>query len=632
MEAIAGTIIPHPRGPFTRSVKDIDIAERVDEHLGFLRVDYRWTYRIFLFLMEFGGPFYKLRMKFFTRMNAKQRKEYVGAWHRTWWSPKRLIARFIESLININYYTVPEVANECGYTPSFKVPSSKERPQLEGLFGDPLEGEHEISVDAVVVGSGAGGAAAAKELAENGRSVVILEEGGMHYTDQYGRDAVEMTRRLYRNGGLLATFGWPNILIPLGCCVGGTTVINSGSCFRCPDHVLKRWEYDFGLSKWSPEKLRGYFEKVEKILHVEKPRSSAISRNTDVFRRGLDKLSLKGETIPRDAPKCDGSGVCCFGCPTGAKQSSDISFIPAAVEAGAKVYTHCRAERLVYDKGQARRIVATFIHPETKKKVGRLFVNAKVFVVACGTIHTPVFLKGSKLPDLSRSIGHNLTLHPAAKVVGLFDEEVKSWNGIPQGFHVDALEAEGIKLEQIFLPPAYIASSLMAPGDMHSDILANYNRLASFGLIISDTSHGRVFRLPGGRASVWYSINDYDFPKYLRGLAFLSRVFFAAGAKKVFPCIYKVPVITQEEGPDALYKKRIKPKDIDLQAFHPLGTCRMGANPREAALDPNGRLYGMDNVYVADGSIFPTSLGVNPQVTIMAAATRIAEHIHREQL
>lgn len=631
LENIASTIIPHPYGPFTRSVTDVDIASRMDDQLSFLSFDTRLTYRIFLLVMEWGGLFYKFRFRRFSRMTFEKRTEYLGAWHRTWWAPKRLIARFIEALINSNYYAVPEVSAECGFNPKFK--DAEPFPEYPaGSVVGPLEGKTEIEVDVCIIGSGAGGAAAAKELSEQGRSVALLEEGGLHKTDEYGLDVVTMTKRLYRDGGVLSTFGWPNILVPLGCCVGGTTLINSGTCFRCPDHVFKRWDHEYGLSKWSPEKMKSIFERVEAVLGVQTVKSDTLSRNTEVFKRGMAALGRKGELMPRNAAGCKGSGVCCFGCPTGGKKSVEMNYIPMALKNGTKLFVHCRAERLVYDKSKAGGLEATFVHPESKKHMGTFFVKAKVFIVACGTIHTPVFLKNSKMPDMSRSIGRGLTLHPAAKVIARFDEDLKSWDGVPQSYYMDSLAAEGIKLEQIFTPPAFVAPNVMMSGREHSEIMANYNKLAAFGMIVSDTSQGHIYNLPKNRAAIWYKINKYDFPKYLRGIAYISEIFFAAGAKEVYPCIYKLPVIKREEGIEKIYKTKIKPKDLDLQAFHPLGTCRMGVDPRRAALDPNGRLYGMDNVYVADGSIFPTSLGVNPQVTIMAAATKIAAHIHNDQL
>jgi choline dehydrogenase-like flavoprotein len=162
--------------------------------------------------------------------------------------------------------------------------------------------------------------------------------------------------------------------------------------------------------------------------------------------------------------------------------------------------------------------------------------------------------------------------------------------------------------------------------------MENYNHMALFGMMVSDTSRGRIVRGVKGHAIALYNINRNDLPKYRRGIQFLADAFFEAGAKKIFLPFHTLPQVTREEGVRPIIEHRLRNKDLDLQAFHPLGTCRMGADPREAALDPFARLYGLDNLFVADGSIFPTSLGVNPMLTIMAAAHKIADYIHRDIL
>jgi choline dehydrogenase-like flavoprotein len=236
------------------------------------------------------------------------------------------------------------------------------------------------------------------------------------------------------------------------------------------------------------------------------------------------------------------------------------------------------------------------------------------------------------MPDPSGELGRNLTLHPATKVFALMDEEVDGWKGIPQGLHSEALIDEGIKFEGIFLPPAFTATTILMTGREHREVMKDYNRIAVFGMMVSDTSRGRVVRGIGGHAVPLYNINREDLPKYQRGITHLAQAFFAAGASRVFPGIHTLPEVTREEGAQAIAKLRLRNKDLDLQAFHPLGTCRMGADPREAVVDSNGRYYGLDNLFVADGSIFPTSLGVNPQTTIMSAALKIADFIDREYL
>ena len=226
----------------------------------------------------------------------------------------------------------------------------------------------------------------------------------------------------------------------------------------------------------------------------------------------------------------------------------------------------------------------------------------------------------------------NLTLHPATKVIALMDEEVRGWKGIPQGLGSNVLMEEGIKLEGVFLPPAYTTGPLLIAGQEHREIMENYNRLAAFGMIVSDTPRGRIVRGPEGQPIIFYSLNRSDVDKFQRGITYLVESVFAAGAKKVFPGLYPMPVVTRSQGAGAIAHLKLKNKDLDLYGFHPLGTCRMGADPREAVLDSTGRVYGLDNLFVADGSIFPTALGVNPQTTIMAAALKISDHINREYL
>jgi choline dehydrogenase-like flavoprotein len=296
------------------------------------------------------------------------------------------------------------------------------------------------------------------------------------------------------------------------------------------------------------------------------------------------------------------------------------------------MYTHCQASRFLYSNKHAHTVIARFRDPKTLERMATLEVKARVVIVACGTLHTPVFLMRSHVPNPSGQIGHNLSLHPAAKVMARFDEEIRGWDEIPQGWYVDALAEEGIMLEGIFLPPAYIASTILHTGERHLRLMEDYNRIAAFGIMVSDTTRGRILRVPGGSPFAIYNLNKEDLSKFVRGISVVSEAFFKAGARSVILPIHTLPEVAAEEGLVKIWAKKIKAKDLDLQAFHPLGTCRMGADPEHAVTDPYGRFYGLDNVFIADGSIFPTSLGVNPMLTIMAAAMKIGGYIDREVL
>jgi choline dehydrogenase-like flavoprotein len=309
-----------------------------------------------------------------------------------------------------------------------------------------------------------------------------------------------------------------------------------------------------------------------------------------------------------------------------------LNYVPLAMQAGAKVYTKVCVHRIRYKRQHVTEVEGRFINPLTREKGPLLRVKAKVVVVCAGTLHTPVLLSRSGIPDPSGQRGRNLTMHPATKVYGLFDREVRGWEGIPQGYFCDALLDEGIKFEGVFLAPPYAASTILLTGREHRETMEKYPSIACFGFMVSDTTHGRVFSGPGGIPYPYYTINRRDLPKFKKGYRFLAEAFFAAGADRVMPGIYTLPVVTREQGVKAIDDLRLRNKDLDLQAFHPLGTCRMGADPREAVTDGWGRVYGLDNLFVADGSIFPSSLGVNPMVTIMAAATRVAENISKNHL
>lgn len=629
VQAIAEVLIPLSKDNQTKE-KEL-FLNSISEHVACMKPETAFLYRLSLWTLELCAFFYYGSMKPMTEMNIILRDRYLNAWHNTWWSVKRTMKRFLESVIFINYYGLPSVAeNVCGYKPSF----GRSFPAIdfpkENLIADIPDWEAEVKCDICVIGSGAGGAVVAKELAEKGRSVIILEEGRYFEAQDFGEDVATMTKRLYLGGGVTNSFGWPPIVIPIGSCVGGTTLINSGTCFRTPDNIFRKWVRNFGLTTWTPELMKAHYDSVEEIIKTELASESVQGSSAKFLARGLNKLGHEIHPLVRNAPKCCGSGVCCFGCPTNAKQSVQLNYIPLALRAGARLYTKCKAEKIIYKRRHATEVIARFRDTARGVKGPRMRIKAKVIVSACGSLYTPVLLKTSKVPNPSGQIGRNLTLHPAAKVMALFNEEVKGWKGIPQGYYSEALVEEGVKLEGIFLQPAFTAATLMLTGGAHREVMQQYNNLALFGMMISDTSKGVVLRGVGGGALSIYNINRIDLPKYRRGLQFLADAFFKAGAERVFLPLHTLPELKKEEGITPLIGLRLRNKDLDLQAFHPLGSCRMGADPREAVLDPYARVYGLDNLFVADGSIFPSSLGVNPMLTIMAAARKIAHHIDRE--
>jgi choline dehydrogenase-like flavoprotein len=482
--------------------------------------------------------------------------------------------------------------------------------------GSELRRNLALRVDACVIGSGAGGAPVAKELAEAGLSVAMLEEGEHYTTDDYTARPRDMSALLYRDGGQIATLGVPPILLPLGLAVGGSTHVNSATCFRTPPAVLAAWRDRFGLEQLTPAELDPYFRRVERELNVSQTPAEIAGRNAAVVKRGADALGYSGDFVYRNVRGCIGSGVCNFGCPTAAKQHVGVTYVPKSWDAGATTYSGMRARRLVIDGRRVRAV-------EAESASGRrLRIACEVVVVAAGTIHSPLLLRRSRISDRSGQIGRNLSLHPATGVRALFDEPIEMWAGVPQSYYVDEFADEGIMLEGAAGTPDWIATSLPYFGERHRELMESVRFLSQFGIMVSDSSRGRVREL-ADTLFVQYDLDRRDTERFKRGIEILADIYWAAGAKRVYLPLTGLPELGPGEM-DRLRSLELRPQQLSLMAFHPLGTCRMAGAEAQGPVDGDGRLRGYEGIYVSDGSIVPSSLGVNPQITIMALATRIA--------
>jgi choline dehydrogenase-like flavoprotein len=465
-----------------------------------------------------------------------------------------------------------------------------------------------IAADACVIGAGAGGAVAAAELAEGGMRVVLVEQGREFSTHEFTARPPEMLARLYRDGGQTLTLGNPPIALPLGRGIGGTTLINSGTCFRTPPAVLERWRHDYGLEGYDEASLRPYFERVERALSVAEVTPDLAGENAAVARRGAERLGWSHGYLRRNATGCVGSGVCVFGCPAGAKQHTGLTYVPRARAAGATVLTGTDVRQILVGRGRAQGI-------DARTAGGRVRVNAPLVIVAAGAIHTPALLARSGLGASSGQLGANLSLHPATAAAARMEHIVDMAHGVPQSFFVDEFAAEGIMLEGIAGPPAYVAMSLPLSGERHAELMRDYRRLAQFGLMVSDSSRGRV-HVVAGRPLIRYDLTREDLHKFRVGLHRLEQLFTAAGAREVV-----LPL------PPGIRPEDACRGDLKLMAFHPLGTARADARPSHGVIDAELELHDTAGVYVADGAAVPSALGVNPQLTIMALASRLADRL-----
>lgn len=482
--------------------------------------------------------------------------------------------------------------------------------------GADLGGDRTVRADVCVIGTGAGGAPVAKELAEGGMDVVTLEEGGRFTADDFNARPREMTTALYRDAGQTMAMGNVPILLPLGSGIAGTTLINSGTCFRTPDVVLESWGERFGLEALNPDELDPYYRRVEREIHVAQVPEDLAGNNALVIKRGAEKLGWSGDFMFRNASGCVGSGVCAFGCPTSGKLHVGLTYMPRAWDAGATTYTECRAERIDVQNGRA-------VAVEASTPAGRLRVECDHVIVACGAIHTPLFLKRNGLGLDSGELGGNLALHPATAVRARFDEHIDMATGVPQSFYIDEFCDEGIMFEGAAGPPDYAAMVFPFSRERHRDLMLDFLHIAQFGVMVSDTSRGSVRELPGGAVHIAYNLNDDDVRTFKRGVELLVECYWAAGAREVFPPIEGLGVL-HDGDVETVRSREVRAADLMPMAFHPLGTARADARPEHGVVDADLKLNGVEGLYVADASVIPSSLGVNPQETIMALSTRLA--------
>lgn len=492
--------------------------------------------------------------------------------------------------------------------------------EVRVVRGAGITSDRTIRADVCVIGSGAGGAPVAKELAEGGMSVVTLETGDGFTTDDFNARPREMTSLLYRDAGQTVTIGNVPIVLPMGEGIAGSTLINSGTCFRTPDVILESWSDRFGLETMSPDEMDPFFRRVEREVHVVQVPEEVAGNNALVIKRGAEKLGWSGDFIFRNASGCVGSGVCNWGCPTSAKLHMGLTYMPRAWDAGATTYTLCRADKVDVDGGRVQAVEAR------AKGGGRLRVECSTVVVAGGAIHSPLLLKRNKLGLGSGELCNNLALHPAAGVRARFEEEINMASGVPQSYYVDEFCDEGIMFEGAAGPPDYAAMSFPFSREQHRDLMLDYLHLAQFGLMVSDTSRGSVRELPGNAFRMSYSLNDEDLRAFKRGIELLVDLYWAAGAREVYPPVEGAGIL-RDGDVDTLRNRDLHARDLTLAAFHPMGTARADAREEHGVVDADLKLYGVEGVYVCDGSVVPSSIGVNPQITIMALATRLAYHL-----
>jgi choline dehydrogenase-like flavoprotein len=490
-----------------------------------------------------------------------------------------------------------------------------------------------LSCDAVVIGSGAGGAVVAAELAEAGLDVIVLEEGGYHPTEEFVAEPAQMVRKLYRDGGASMAIGTPAISFAEGRCVGGSTVINGGMSWRTPEKVLERWWREDMVDGIRAADMERAFARVEKYVSARPQDPESASRDNEILRTGAERKGWRLVANIRDQLHCAGTNNCAFGCPTAAKRSTLVSYLPRALGFGARVYADCRVDRIVFHGKRATGVRAHAVRANGSRGP-EITVRADLVVVCAGAIQTPTLLIRSGVRSPSRQIGRNLTLHPNAKVVAIFDENVEGWKGVHQAYQVREFQDEGFIMAAVNVPPSVIAMTLPQYGGALGEIIGHYNRMVMAGILVEDTVSGRVRALPGPvdvPPLAFYQLSDFDAERIVRGTALLAELLFAAGARRIILPFDGAPDLHDADDVRRLFARKIPKRALEVMTVHVMGTARMGGDRTRHVCDPWGKVYDTAGLYVADASLFPSPIGVNPMETIMALATRNAEHLLEER-
>ncbi len=540
---------------------------------------------------------------------------------------QRSMLRVVTAPLKVAQYDDPALFEDVGgvHTAPAVAPSPTPRYMSLAMDADELDDGEEIEAEVAVVGTGAGGAAMAAELAEMGLAVVMLEEGDFFQREHFTGRPMDMLQSMYRSKGATGTVGNTYIPVPFGRCVGGTTTINSGTCYRTPERIFRKWREEYGLEELRSEALAPYFDKVEKILQVEPADPKYVGGMGEVIGRGCDVLGWERHgPLARNAPDCDGQSFCAFGCPTDAKRSTNISYVPLALRYGANLLHNARVTRVELEQGRAAGVAV-------RTRGGkRIRVKAGAVVLSAGSLMTPALLLRQGLANASGQVGRNLSIHPAVGVCALFpDDDIRGYCSIPQGYGIEQFHEDGLLFEGAYVPLDFCAGSFTPVGPRFTEVMERVEHLAYFGFLIEDTSRGRVTLAPGGMPVMTYFMNDHDVARLKRGVDLLVQVYLAAGAEGVFPMLPGFEEIHDLRDAERLRRTPMRARDFELTAHHPLGTCRMGLDPRSSVVGPDHQTHDVPGLFIADGSSVPSSLGVNPQITIMALATRAASFVAR---
>lgn len=505
-----------------------------------------------------------------------------------------------------------------------------------------LQDSHRIEADVAIIGTGAGGGVTAEILTLSGLNVVLVEEGPLKSSKDFKMREAQAYPTLYQESAARKTKD-KAINILQGRAVGGSTTVNWTSSFRTPNATLAYWQSRYGLKDYAPEAMAPWFAMMERRLNIGVWLTPP-NENNDLLKRGAAKLGIPAAAIMRNVKGCWNLGYCGMGCPTNAKQSMLVTTIPSALTHGATLVTRARADKLVMkgDKVSSLSCIAldgNGIAPTGKK----IEIHARHYVVAGGAINSPALLMRSGAPDPHRLLGKRTFLHPTIISAALFDHKVEGFSGAPQTIYSDHfLETQpidgpiGYKLEAPPLHPLLFASTMHGFGEQHTAMMKQFANTHALLALLRDGFHeqstgGTVHLKDDGSPVLDYPISDFVWDGVRRSLLTMAEIQFAAGAKTVYPVHEVAEGYTKwDTAKIAINNLPYKPLLSRVVSAHVMGGCGMSDDTKLGVVSSNGRYHGLSNLSVHDGSLFPTSVGANPQLSIYGITAKLASTLANE--
>lgn len=626
-------------------VKPAEIAASVDNYVHKMGARRKWIYRVTLYMMQiipvvFGkAPF--------SELDYENKKAYLmGRFYKGIYKINRInflkniirsSIRLVQQISFVGYYSDPRVHPEIGYEfftnregyGNLPIPEPKPHP-LNVLL--PKDVNSNISeTDVCIVGSGAGGSILAYEMAKQGRKVLLLEKGKYVKPRDFSEDEVDMIGKLYGDGVFQQTEDFKFTILQ-GNCVGGTTVVNNAVCFDLPEDVMAKWIDPNGQNAGlDPVELRKSMAHIRDFLPIEKQEGVKLNPGDPFIEKGLKELDPNGEIIESDIVDanikgCFGCGYCNMGCKYGNKLSMLDTVLPWTQKEfpdKLTILAECAVTKFTTKTGKSKEVER--IHAQLSNGQ-QIEIRANTFILSAGTIASSYIMKKSGLSK-NLPVGKNLCFNVGSPVYGVFDETIRAHDGLQIAHYYKPLQLPGVIFESWWNPP--VSQAINMPGwfNEHYKNMRNYDKTMALGVLIGSKSTGYIVNALTGGPGVEYAPDKDERKKLASGLKLVGEILFAAGAKKVMYNTWSSHNFTSVEQLDDLDELVVNTDELALGTGHPQGGNAISQDPNKGVVDSDFKVHGYSNLYVCDASVFPTSLGVNPQLTIMALAHYAAKRI-----